>query len=454
VLIAVLVARGVNREIVQIFGEDKIFSPYFFDKEDKTMKAWHRFKRNGVFAWYSVLDHKVIFTNDLTYQPDETEDSIKLQKMRDRLNATEIINILYLILTEGCNMSCSYCFFEGGFDKRPLVNPMSLQTAKMAIDLFVRCIEKYNPNWDKIKMVNFYGGEPLLNSDVLIQSLDYLNALKASGKLPETLRTSLVTNGTLMTSKIARVLVDNEVEVGVSIDGPRELHNKYRKTCSGEGTFDKAVKALKMLQDYGVNVGVSCTITEETANKMPEIFQWFIDNLDITIMGFNPLLDSKKFSVNNSDYYSKVAKGMIECFKIGREKGIMEDRIMRKVNAFTQQYFYDRDCSACGRQITVGPNGKIGICHSFYGTGNYFVEMTSDFDPFRHPFWKEWNKRIPLNMEKCQQCPAIGICGGGCGFNAFVRNGSIREIDDTFCFHSLYTLEWLIWDLYEKTYKK
>ncbi len=53
-------------------------------------------------------------------------------------------------------------------------------------------------------------------------------------------------------------------------------------------------------------------------------------------------------------------------------------------------------------------------------------------------------------MEKCCYCPALGICGGGCGFNAFVRHGSIHEIDDTFCSHSLYTLEWLIWDLYEQ----
>lgn len=415
------------------------------------MKIWHRFKRNNIFAWYNVLNHDVIFTTNLNYQPNGSTNEIELQKIKHQLNTTKIINVLYLILTEGCNMACSYCFFEGGFDKRPLVNPMSIQTAKKAIDLFIRCIEKYDPNWEKIKMINFYGGEPLLNSKVLIQSLDYLSFLKAHDKLPKTLRISLVTNGTLMTSKIAKILANNEVEVGVSIDGPPKLHNQYRKTYSGIKTFDQAVKSLKILQDCNVNVGISCTVTKELADKMPEVFQWFIDNFGITKIGFNPLLDSKKFSVNDFNYYIKVAKGIIECFKIGRECGVMEDRIMRKVKAFTQQYFYDRDCSACGRQITVGPNGKVGICHSFYGTGHYFVKASSNFDPFQHLFWKEWNKRIPLNMEKCCQCPALGICGGGCGFNAFIRHGSIHEIDDTFCSHSLYTLEWLIWDLYDQS---
>ncbi|MBU1255984.1 radical SAM protein [Patescibacteria group bacterium] len=416
------------------------------------MKVWHRFERNSTLAWYNVLNHDVIFTTDSSYQPNGLTDEIELKKIRNRLNRTEIINILYLILTEGCNMACSYCFFEGGFTQRPPINPMSIQTAKKAIDLFVRCIDKYDPNWDKVKMVNFYGGEPLLNSEVLIQSLDYLNTLKVNNKLPQTLRTSLVTNGTIMTPEIAKILADNEVEVGISIDGPSELHNQYRKTCSGKGTFDHAVKALKILQDHNVIVGISCTVTKELADRMPEIFQWFIDNFGITMMGFNPLLDSKGFSVNDPNYYFKVAKGMIECFKVSREQNVnvIEDRIMRKVKAFTQQYFYDRDCSACGRQITIGPNGKVGICHSFYGTGDYFVEMISDFNPFQHPFWKEWNRRIPLNMEKCCQCPALGICGGGCGFNAFVRHGSINEIDDTFCSHSLYTLEWLIWDLHKQ----
>ena len=63
----------------------------------------------------------------------------------------------------------------------------------------------------------------------------------------------------------------------------------------------------------------------------------------------------------------------------------------------------------------------------------------------------EWGHRSPLNMPQCFDCSAIGTCGGGCAYGAMLRNGSIWSLDDRFCVHSLKTLEWMIWDLYENS---
>ena len=145
---------------------------------------------------------------------------------------------------------------------------------------------------------------------------------------------------------------------------------------------------------------------------------------------------------------------MIECYKIARRVGLYEGRMMRKIKAFVGQYFYDRDCSAVGRQIVVGPKGEIGTCAAFYKSGEYFVrpgEELKGFDPYGHPYWQEWSRRMPLNFPECLKCPALGICGGGCPYNAWVRHGSIWEIDDFFCPHALKTLEWLVWDLYDQS---
>jgi len=167
-------------------------------------------------------------------------------------------------------------------------------------------------------------------------------------------------------------------------------------------------------------------------------------------VGFNPLLNSHQYKINDPNYSNKVAKAMIECFKIARERGIYEARMMRKVKTFVDGTIYDRDCCGCGKQVVVLPNGNIGVCHAYSGTGEFFVKPDSDFDPFEHPFWKEWSRRSPLNMPKCYGCEALTICGGGCPHNAELNKGSIWEIDEGFCVHAKETLSWLIWDLHEQ----
>lgn len=160
------------------------------------------------------------------------------------------------------------------------------------------------------------------------------------------------------------------------------------------------------------------------------------------------------FEVTPRTLHNRVAEAMIECYKIARRVGLYEGRMMRKIKAFVGQYFYDRDCSAVGRQIVVGPKGEIGTCAAFYKSGEYFVrpgEELKGFDPYGHPYWQEWSRRMPLNFPECLKCPALGICGGGCPYNAWVRHGSIWEIDDFFCPHALKTLEWLVWDLYDQS---
>ncbi|MFH0856760.1 MAG: SPASM domain-containing protein, partial [bacterium] len=90
---------------------------------------------------------------------------------------------------------------------------------------------------------------------------------------------------------------------------------------------------------------------------------------------------------------------------------------------------------------------------AYSGTGKFFIDPDDGFNPYEHPFWTEWSKRSPFNMSQCKYCEALTICGGGCPHNADLNNGSIWEVDASFCIHAKETLQWLIWDLYEKTIK-
>jgi len=152
-------------------------------------------------------------------------------------------------------------------------------------------------------------------------------------------------------------------------------------------------------------------------------------------------------------YNEKAAKFIINAFQIFRERGVYEDRIMRKANAFIEREVWPFDCGATGgNQIVIAPNGDVGLCHGFTAQRKYFPTNISDleFNMDKDPIFREWSMRSPLNMPQCKDCPALGICGGGCPFQAEIEKGSIWDLDERFCVHAKLTLEWLIWDIFKQ----
>ena len=124
--------------------------------------------------------------------------------------------------------------------------------------------------------------------------------------------------------------------------------------------------------------------------------------------------------------------------------------MQRKVKAFNQlEKPHFKDCGAAGNQIVFYPNGEIGVCQAYLGCREHIIgNIKKDFkDPLKileSKTMKKWNDRYPLNMQECIFCPAIGICGGGCMFNAEILNGDINSIDKPFCVHTIKSLNWLL----------
>ncbi len=298
----------------------------------------------------------------------------------------------------------------------------------------------------------FYGGEPLLNREVFFAAVEETDRLKKRGVFPDTLEMNINTNGSLVDKAFASFCVKHKIEVDVSLDGYKSVHDSCRLWRGKKtGTFDDAMRGINTLKTEGAKTCISCTVSEANVLELPAIFNWFYDEAGIDIIGFNPLLNSYQYRVNDPAYSKKVSVAMIECFKIARKRNMYEARMMRKVEAFVDRSLYDRDCCGCGKQIVVLPNGKVGTCHGYSGTEKFFTLLNNDFNPYNHPFWQEWSKRSPINMPQCSSCEAITIFGGGFPHNADLNKGSIWEIDDHFCVHAKDTLNWLIWDLYEKT---
>ena len=376
----------------------------------------------------------------------------EIHNAADRLVGYPEISILYLLLTGRCNLRCKYCFVETPHIPTSFKSAMmTKETAILGIDTYAKALASNPENKLLTRNVYYYGGEPILNWDTLVSSAEYMLNLKEKGILPETLVLNMVTNGTLITKEMAHTLARLGIQVSVSLDGPQEITEKNRgKPNGGSKTYDSIIAGIKNLQYAGITVGISCTISDNE-DSLPEIVRWFNSELGVSSLGFNVLMGNEAEIGVTKEYFKKAAHGMLAAYEVARELNVYEDRVTRKVRAFSEQILYPKDCGGCGRQIVVTADGLVGPCHAYAGDGqDYYKKLTDSYNPVTDPDILEWSERSPLTMAQCQTRSAVGICGGGCAYHADRNYGSIWAIDDRFCYQAKSTVEWLVWDLYKQ----
>jgi len=372
-------------------------------------------------------------------------------ELRERLLDKSTLELLYLLVTDDCNMRCSYCFEDSPVLVTPCRNvTMSFAIAKRAVDLFADLNSRYGDP-QKNKTIHFYGGEPLLNKRIIEFTVKYIQDLIHRNVLSEFCQMAIVTNGLLMDEHIAHFLADNKVTVGLSLDGPENINNFYRLAKKQEiNAFKKTMRALSILQSCGAQIGLSVTLTPLAVDHFDELIDFLlnqvgkIDGLSLNLLHFN------RNVIPPHDYYERAARCQLIAFELFRKAGIYEERVMRKAKAFIKQQPMLGDCGALGNQLIIAPDGKIGVCQDFVKPRTYFYGnvLNKDIDPIADGLFKDWRQRSPFYMENCFNCPAIGICGGGCPASAELKTGSRWNIDERICHHSNFTLEWLIWETY------
>lgn len=388
----------------------------------------------------------------LTQSEDEDDKVLNFIKSKIPMPA---INVCYIILSEQCNLACKYCFLgNNDVDKRCnfALENMSEDTADKAIDFFIKQIKLSGLDTEENKPVLiFYGGEPLVNFSVLEYVANKINALRNSEKCIKNLEMSMVSNGILLNEERILKLKELGVSIAISVDGFTEEANSMRVDIGGKPVFSRILSVLDKCKELNVDVSLSVTLSEETIKDTKNILD-LVDTYGVKAFGFNIMMSSDTFVLPDS-YNEKAAQFIIDEFIELRERGIYEDRMMRKLKAFSKAQVYFSDCAAtAGGQIVVAPNGQVGICHGCLYDKQYFVSNVDDdqFDATEDPIFVEWSQLTPINHEECMDCPALGICGGGCPINAMhLRPGNtIHSLDERFCVHSKKTLEFLIKDLY------
>lgn len=380
------------------------------------------------------------------------DDISYLKRRRNSLLRSISIELLYLLVTDNCNLRCRYCFEETPkimTHFRP--TQMSSQIALKALEMFAKLSRKYG-NPKKKKIIHLYGGEPLLNKPIVREIIAYVAELKREKLLPTRCDVAIVTNGVLLDDSMAELFARYNVTVGLSLDGPQKITNAYRvgKKLSLD-VYAAVIRAYELLKKYNVNTGLSVTLTPEMVESPDETLSFFLDELGIKDGISLNLLHYNKVVKPNKTYYESATDYQIRAFKQFRDWGIYEERIMRKARAFVDRKIMYADCGVVGYQLVVAPDGRIGVCQDFIKPRTYFKDsvLNSQFDPVEDGLFDEWRRRSPLFMEQCYDCPAIGICGGGCPASAELKTGSRWNIDERICPHSRKVLEWLIWDAFD-----
>ena len=384
----------------------------------------------------------------------EDEDDRVLRFVKSKIPAPAI-NVCYMIMSEQCNLACKYCFLgNNDCEKRSnfLLENMSIETAEKAINFFIRQIKESGLDTEENNPVLiFYGGEPLMNFKVLEYIAGRINELRSEEKCIRNIEMSMVTNGLLLDEARISKLHELGVAIAISIDGFTEDANNMRIDVSGKPVFSRILDKLDLCKKMGVEVSLSVTLSEETIKNTKDILK-LVDTYGVKAFGFNIMMSSDTFIVPQS-YNEAAAQFIIDEFIELRDRGIYEDRMMRKLKSFSKAQVYFSDCAAtAGGQIVIAPNGQVGICHGCLHDKKYFVAHINDDDfvAVKDKNFIEWSQLTPLNHEECLDCPALGICGGGCPVNAmYLKPGNtIHSIDERFCVHSKKTLEFFIRDLY------
>ena len=183
-----------------------------------------------------------------------------------------------------CNLDCKYCFF---LSKEMLYPGSRFRMADELLEIYIRQLLESQPGPEVI--VGWQGGEPtLMGLDFFKRSIEYVERYRKPG---QQVSYTIQTNGTKLDDEWCAFFKEHKVLVGLSVDGPRELHDAYRVDKGGQGTFDDVMRGWRCLNRCGVDVNILCTVHAANADRPLEVYRFFRDELKTEFIQFIPIIE-------------------------------------------------------------------------------------------------------------------------------------------------------------------
>ena len=350
-----------------------------------------------------------------------------------------------------CNLDCSYCYYlsKEHLAKGPGAGRMSDEVLELFIQQYIEGV-----TGDEV-VFSWQGGEPTL------LGLDFFRKVvaleKKHGKPGQKIQNDLQTNGTLLDEEWCEFLKANRFLVGLSIDGPREIHDRYRVTKGGRPTFDKVFEAAKLLQRHKVPFNTLTCVHRFNARQPLDVYRFLRQELNSTYIQFIPIVEYKGFeriapqtwdsavlpkdgdpearpghpnsivtewSVDPDDWgyflcrvfdrwlNQDIGKVMVNHF---------ETLVAQHLGWPSQMCVYAENCGRC---VAAENDGSVYSCDHYvypeYRLGNLKDSQFGDmvFSPAQEAFGGAKSKTLP---QYCRQCPFLTDCWGECPKNRLLR---------------------------------
>ncbi|HWR61861.1 MAG TPA: thioether cross-link-forming SCIFF peptide maturase [Clostridia bacterium] len=354
----------------------------------------------------------------LLYSDDKYMDKV-LSEKRDRHTKALCLNIAH-----DCNIRCGYCFAStGDYHGGRKLMPFSVSSG--AIDFLLE-----TSGSRKRLEVDFFGGEPLMNFDVVRQTVLY--AREREKQYGKRIGFTITTNGTLLSREIEEFINENMDNIVLSIDGRKQVNDRMRKFTDGSGTYDRIMPELKNFVASRGNKSYYIRGTF-TANNL----DFCNDVLHLADQGFREISIEPVVAEKEKGYalkeehlpaiyseYEKLAEKYIEYNASG--KGFRYYHFLMDLEGGPCVYKRVSSCGSGVEYFAVTPDGELYPCHQFVGRQEYLMGDIWK-GVVKEELREEFSQNTVYHKDRCRECWARFYCSGGCQANADAFNNDLKQ---------------------------
>jgi uncharacterized protein len=342
-------------------------------------------------------------------------------------NTLKAFHIMAKPAGAACNLNCAYCFFK---KKEELYPASNFRMSDEVHEAYIKHL--FEAHQVPQVTVAWQGGEPtLVGLDFFRRSVELQKKYAKPGTRVEN---TFQTNGILLNDEWCQFFHENNFLIGLSIDGPKELHDFYRKDKRGHGTFDKVLRAARLLQKHRVEFNVLCAVNKKNADHPLEVYRFFRDELKANYIQFIPVVE--RDNASGFQEGNKVTDRSVRPDQWGQFLIRIFDEWVKGDVGRTFVLNFDGSLAGwlgmagtvcifgptCGLGMALEHNGDLYCCDHFVEP-NYFLgnilktpmrELVSSDKQRR--FGEDKRDSLP---QYCRSCEFINICNGECPKNRF-----------------------------------
>jgi uncharacterized protein len=397
-----------NRNLAEIFTEDSLFAELSCPEDEKKE------------LFEDLVKSRVLVSSE----ENGNGNQIDFDKMSIELKT------IVLHVTDACNLGCRYCYYGNDGHATSTREKMSPEVAVRAVDFLME-----NSGTLKDVVIVFFGGEPLLNLDLIRFVVEYARD-KATERAIR-VDFAMTTNGTLLNDGAIDFLRKNNIGLTISIDGFEKTHDRFRRFPNGAPSYGAILPGLKkLLSNRGEKPVVARVTVAGESNHIPEILDHLL-SLGFSEVGFAPVTtDDLSYQLSGTEMARLLThfKTLSEVF-IAHAKNDEFYGFTNLVDNLVVLHEGERKDYPCGAGLglfSVDPKGRLYLCQRL--TGDAASLMGDVFNGFDRVALTGFRQQAFIEEKKpCAACWVRKICAGGCYHEALVREGGLLEPNLHYC---------------------